>query len=188
MSNRDMSAAMLAEIAKGVVRTVDLIELQFVGGTEYFAMAWADIVWGGETYQATGDVVSVGAVNEDMDIKVGSIIISMSGVDQSNVSIALSEDYTDRPVSIYRAILDDTFSVIPEPILIFKGSMTSFSVREDPGSGESVLDWTVASHWADFEKKSGRLTNHESQQIHFPGDKGLEFASEIVKDLKWGRP
>jgi len=45
----------------------------------------------------------------------------------------------------------------------------------------------LASHWADFEKKSGRVTNSNSQSLHFAGDKGFDFAANIVKDIKWGR-
>ena len=43
------------------------------------------------------------------------------------------------------------------------------------------------SHWADFEKKSGRKTNNTSQQRFFSADKGMEFSSENVLDIKWGR-
>jgi hypothetical protein len=46
---------------------------------------------------------------------------------------------------------------------------------------------TAASHWSDFNKKSGRRTNHNSQQIFFNGDKGFEFAPKIMRDLKWGK-
>jgi len=34
---------------------------------------------------------------------------------------------------------------------------------------------------------TGRHTNHEENIIHFEGDKGFEFSSEIVKDIKWGK-
>ena len=51
----------------------------------------------------------------------------------------------------------------------------------------SNVSLSVASHWSDFKKKSGRRTNHNGQQLHFAGDKGFEFAANTVKDIKWGR-
>jgi hypothetical protein len=50
-----------------------------------------------------------------------------------------------------------------------------------------VIELDIASHWSDFEKRSGRKTNSNSQGLHFTGDKGFDFAANIVKDLKWGR-
>jgi hypothetical protein len=46
---------------------------------------------------------------------------------------------------------------------------------------------TIVSHWADFEKKSGRQTNNNSQQRFFNTDVGMDFASQTVLDIKWGR-
>ena len=49
-----------------------------------------------------------------------------------------------------------------------------------------MIELQAASQFADFEKIRGRRTNNESQQIHFPGDRGFEYAPQVVKDLKWG--
>ena len=40
---------------------------------------------------------------------------------------------------------------------------------------------------ADFEKKSGRQTNNNSQQRFFSTDVGMDFSSQTVLDIKWGR-
>ena len=51
----------------------------------------------------------------------------------------------------------------------------------------STVNLSVVSHWADFEKKSGRQTNNNSQQRFFSTDVGMDFASQTVLDIKWGR-
>ena len=38
-----------------------------------------------------------------------------------------------------------------------------------------------------FEKKNGRKTNNTSQQRFFSGDLGMDFSSQTVQDIKWGR-
>ena len=86
---------------------------------------------------------------------------------------------------IYRAVFAEGDGIIGEPIIVFDGLITSFSI--DDSREKSVIEVELASHWKDFEKENGRKTNHNSQQIHFPGDKGFEYAAKSIKGIKWGR-
>ena len=52
---------------------------------------------------------------------------------------------------------------------------------------DTEIIYTLVSHWADFEKISGRKTNPTSQQRFFSTDVGMDFASQTVLDIKWGR-
>ena len=52
---------------------------------------------------------------------------------------------------------------------------------------QSNVKLVIVSHWADFDKKSGRKTNNSSQQRFFSTDVGMDFSSETVLDIKWGR-
>ncbi len=182
-----MTPSILGEISKQKVRMFDLVEFYFDSGTIYTSMAYKEISWNGNTYLATGNFLKLSGISEEIGLKVGAVSITLSGVNQANIAIALSEDYTDRQVKIYRGFLSEEHLVIANPVLMFDGRIDSFSLSEDIESGNSALTWTVPSHWADFEKRSGRRCNIEDQQLHFPDDKGFDFASEIVKDLKWGR-
>jgi len=38
-----------------------------------------------------------------------------------------------------------------------------------------------------LKKKNGRKTNNTSQQRFFSGDVGMDFSSQTVQDIKWGR-
>jgi hypothetical protein len=69
--------------------------------------------------------------------------------------------------------------------VIYDGRIDGFDMNES--QTESTISVSVASHWSDFEKKAGRYTNTNSQELFFSGDKGFEFAANTVKDLKWGR-
>ena len=182
-----MTALMLAEIAKEKVRMFHLVEFYFDSETIYFSMSYKDISWNGNTYLATGNLLNISDISEEVGLKVGAVSIKLSGVNQANIATALSEDYTDRPVKIYRGFLSEGYLIISDPMLMFDGRIDSFSLSEDIETGTSTLTWDVPSHWADFEKQSGRRCNMEDQQLYFPDDKGFDFTSEIVKDLKWGR-
>jgi len=187
MSQRGMSAAMLTEIAKQNIILFHLVQFHF-STIEYLTDWQADIPWNGNDYLSIGNLLHIAVITEDVNPRVGVINISFSGVNQANISTALTEDYTDKQVLIYRGFLDTSHDLILDPILIYDGRIDSFELNENPDNSSSILNWIVSSHWADFEKRSGRRTNDNDQQNLFTGDKGFEFSSEIVKDLKWGRP
>ena len=90
-----------------------------------------------------------------------------------------------RPPMYTVVLLNDDYSIIGSPILIYDGRVQSFSITDSNDSSTIVI--TASSHWADFQKKSGRRTNHNSQSMFFSGDKGFEFAPNTARDLKWGR-
>jgi hypothetical protein len=45
---------------------------------------------------------------------------------------------------------------------------------------------TVASHWANWNLTKGRHFSDESQQSFSSGDKGMEFATQVKSDVRWG--
>ena len=101
------------------------------------------------------------------------------------ISTALNENIVNDSVVIYRGLLDANNSIIADPLLLYQGTIDTYAISES--ENESALGLTVVSHWADFEKKSGRLTNKNSQQRFFSTDVGMEFSSQTVLDIKWGR-
>ena len=86
---------------------------------------------------------------------------------------------------VYKGFLNSSEAVIADPFLLFKGRIESFSIDETINNSNANI--VVASHWSDFSKIEGRKTNTGSQELHFSGDKGFEFASQTVQDIKWGR-
>lgn len=185
MSGRNMSAAMLAEIAKQAVQVFELVEMYFDGGTDRFTTWNRNIDWGGNTYLATGHLLQLGDVNEDVALTIGATTIQLSGVALDAVAIALTENYTDRRVIIRRGCLDTAGGIIVDPVIIFDGRLDGFSLAEDRST--ATLSWTVASHWADFDKSAGRRTNLEDQKIHFPNDTGFRWTAQVARDIAWGR-
>ena len=60
-------------------------------------------------------------------------------------------------------------------------------MKDDSDGGKITKGLSGTNAGEEFRRKTGRHTNHEEQQIHFSGDKGFEFASEITKDIIWGK-
>ena len=69
------------------------------------------------------------------------------------------KSYHNRDVFIYKAFLDpDDLTVIGNPILIFKGIITSSSIIDNPGRS-LLVKWMLTSHWGDFVQVNGRITS-----------------------------
>ena len=109
----------------------------------------------------------------------------LSGADQTFISTVLSENITNDEVTVFRGLLADDNTLIADPFLLYKGNIESFNIQESEKS--SAVNLTVVSHWADFDKKNGRKTNNTSQQRFFSTDVGMDFSSQTVLDIKWGR-
>jgi len=188
MANRGMSAAMQTGIAESNLRMFHLVEFHF-STIDYLTDWYIDLLWNSNTYLSSGNLINFENITESINPTVAKLKATYSGVNQENIAIALTENYTDKQVLIYRGLLDSNHAIIVDPILIYDGRIDYYELMENPGeNGTSLLNWYISSHWADFEKVSGRRNNNTDQQNLFTGDLGFEFTSEIVKDLQWGKP
>lgn len=181
---RLIDSATIAELAKDDFNLATLIRFDF--SSVVYLTDWdRDISALSATWNSSPHFLGVGDVKETSDLRVNTVDITLSGVEQSYVSLFLSQNYIDVPAKIYRAVLDDNDVVIGSPILVFNGVITNYDIQDS--KSESTVTVQIASHWKDFEKENGRKTNDNSQKIYFPNDEGFEFAAKTIKDLKWGR-
>jgi len=175
------------EADKDANRPVHLVSVHFDAQTTYTTDAFHQITWDGNTYNPAGGLLQISDISEQAKVVVSTVNVSLSGVDQTYLSLVLAEDYIDRPLKIYLGFLDDVGAWVADPILMLEGRMDAPKIVEDPSKGTSVVSIAATNAWVDFERNTGRHTNHEEQQTYFAGDKGFQFASEIQKDIPWGR-
>jgi hypothetical protein len=119
----------------------------------------------------------------------------LAGVDPEFTSkIIASTQLINKRVVIYRGFFETTYTApsSSNTFLWFDGNIKDFSIEE--GGTEAKISIAVASHWADFEKKIGRLTNSATQTLTkqydstnlFSNDKGFDYASAMIGDIQWG--
>lgn len=181
---RTVHADVITALQSDSIKMANLVVLGF-SSTVRFTDYFHDLVYNSNTYDASSHLLEIGTPRESRDLQVNTLNIKLSGVEQSYVSIVLTQDWINKSVTIYRACIDTDGTIIGDPINIFQGLITQFEITEDENSVD--VDLQAASHWADFEKTAGRLTNHNRQQQFFSTDDGFNFAAETVKDIKWGK-
>ena len=185
---RGLTSSIKTELATGVIDPVLLIEIEF-GTPVYLTNAPFDITssvsGSSRTYLRNGHLKNIAGINETNKPTKNSLQLTLSGVDQTYISIALSENIINKEVYIYRGFLDANNALISDPFLLFFGTIDEYRISDTTSTANLVLNLT--SHWGNFEKTSGRVTTDNSQQRFFSGDKGMEFAALTVRDIKWGR-
>ena len=185
---RNLTTAIKNELATNNISPVHLININFatpVYLTDSPYTVTSSVSGISRTYTASDFVMGISNFTEETDITKTSLTLTLSGADQTFISTVLNENVVNDAVNIYRGFLDDSNSLIADPFLLYDGQIDSFSISES--ATESTVNISIVSHWADFEKTSGRKTNNTSQQRFFDGDVGMDFSSETVQDIKWGR-
>ena len=186
MSNRGSTSAFQTEIVKDSTQNCHLIEIYMDDTTYYLTDYFSSITFGSNTYTALGYFLGFDSVEENVSITANQLTMSLSGVSQEFTSLFLTEDYVNRKVIIRSGFLNTSNALIADPIIIFQGRMNNPTITENADSGMATVSVSIANQFIDFENVPGRYTNHENQQLHYPGDRGFEYASEIIKDVVWG--
>ena len=179
---RVTDSATITALSSDSLNLASLITFHF--DTPTYITDFGQSITYGNTYSPSSHVLEVGGSTETGGIKVNSMTIRLSSVEQTFLSKFLNENLINTKVTIQRAILDANDAVIGQPIDYFTGRIVSFDV-EDSDTSEIAVE--IASHWQDFEKIQNRKTNTKSQQFWFPQDKGFSFAASTITNLKWGR-
>ena len=185
---RTLTTAVKNELLTGQIRPIHLVTIGFstpVNITDNAFNLTSSVSGSSVTYSSSAFLVGASSFEEQTDISKTTISLSLSGVDTSFISVVLGENIVNDTVTIYRGLLDSSNSIIADPILLYQGNIDTFEVTET--ETQSNVKLIVVSHWADFDKKSGRKTNNTSQQRFFSADVGMDFSSQTVLDIKWGR-
>ena len=186
--SRSLTTAIKNALATNEIRPFHLLTIGFstpVNFTDCSFPLTSSISGSSVTYTSSDFIIGVSDFTEEIDVTKSSLTISLSGADQTFISTVLNENVTNDEVTIFRGLLDSSNAIIADPFLLYKGNIENFAINENTKS--SVVNLSVVSHWADFEKKNGRKTNNTSQQRFFSTDVGMDFSSQTVLDIKWGR-
>lgn len=192
--SRNISADLQNKLGGSKVFVADLIELHFATPI-YFTTTNISLRFDSDTaptagtnvYLAQGQFLSYGNIIESSDLRIGTLELTFTAVDTTMVAVVLNNAYIDKRVVIYRAVVGSNYTFSSSDVfLVFDGRITGFLIKEADKTAEVIL--TCASQFADFERTNGRRTNPASQNLYFPGDRGMDFSPQIAKDIAWGRP
>lgn len=183
--SRTLSAAVLAALTAANVPLIVFVELAFDSGTVRVTNAAYNQTWNGSTWIGLARLGGIDPIEEGAGVQANAIGLRLSGVPTDMVSIALGEHYQGRRCRIWAAPLSASYQVLADPVVVFDGRMDTMAVEM---GRTAIITLTAESRLADLERPRVRRYNDADQQAEYPGDKGLEFAEEMVeKELLWGK-
>ena len=154
-----------------------------------------------KTFTTLGGFLGFSQIAEERLFTTSEITISLSGVpafgktadDGSGNTVTLNfiqqflnYNYVDQPVRIYRVFFDENITNLGS-MLMFDGRISAPVIEDDPQDTTTVAA-TCASHWQDYERSNGQITNDNRQQVLYTGDRAFQYASKVIQDITWQKP
>ena len=180
---RSLSTAVQTQVSADATKIAFLVELNLstvIRLTDFYR----NIIYESESYEAGGAFLTVDDTTESGKLEVNDIKLSFSNVTDDVRSLVQSGAFTDKAVNIFLAYFN-TDETLVGAVNYFTGNISSVGITETIDN--TVLTIQVASHWANWNLTKGRHFSDASQQEFSSGDKGLEFATQVKEDVRWGK-
>ena len=183
--SRGLTSDVLAQLSASSLKPFLAMKAEFLEGDVRLWTGYGDISIGSETYTGGGTLLGVSGVEETSEIKATGLNVSLSGVDSSILSIALTANYQNRTFTMYLGMLDEAHQIISNVYQLFQGRMDTISINDSSDTVQFTL--TVESRLIDLEKPNEtRYTGVEQKRL-FAGDLGLDFVADLQdKTINWG--
>jgi len=207
--SRNLNLSTISDINKDTVNPFFAAELQFDGNN--LIRMWTGqgtlVLADGSQWVGLGQLLSISAIEETSEMAVKGATLTLSGVPQSLLSLALSNPYQGRVCRIYFGtftigqLLQQSSSYIllqdGSRIDLQSGAESSFSeifsgymdqMNVDEGPESSTIELTVENKLIDLERaRTARFTNFYQKSV-YPNDKGLEFVEDLQdRQIPWGK-
>lgn len=179
--SRTVPAAILNALQQDTVEPYYAVEAQFTGGTVRLWTGYGDRTIEGNTYTGAGSLINISGLEEVADLSSRSITVTLSGLDDEILTLALSEPYQRRTLRVLFGIIGAT-----DVVEVFSGFMNTMSIEDTADNGTvSVL---VDSRLVELERASNRRYTSESHKARYPSDTFFDYVADLQdKQITWGR-
>jgi len=179
---RSLSTDLQTQVSSTATKTAYLVELN-LSSTIRLTDWYTNVTYDSNSYEAGGSFLTVDSTIETGQLQVNEINLGFSNITDQVRSLVQDGEFTDKIVDIYLAYFNADETIVGA-INFFTGQIRNVSINETIDN--SVLNMTVASHWANWNLTKGRHYSDESQQSFSTGDRGMEFATQTKEDVRWG--
>lgn len=161
-----------------------LIRMDLSGGIIRLTDAGHDIVYNGQTYLSSGLVASVAGIKQQQELRVASIDLQFSAVDQSIVALFSNANQQNRKVIISTLILENDAHTPIGTTSVITNIINKHSIDDDENGATIVVN--VSNFLAEFEAVRGIRTTQSSFKRFYPNSTAFINSKDVGNDLKWG--
>jgi hypothetical protein len=175
--SRDLTPAVKTASLSTPKNIAVLMEADFDSGSLNLFSGYGSLTVDGVTYTGSGKAVQVDPAQETAEVQATNATVQLSGIQEADIAIALTENYQGRPCRLKLAFFDASLNLIADPVVMFSGRMDVMNLNDDPKN--PVITMTAETDFIRMTVARLRNRTNEDQQIDYPGDKGLEFVTAM---------
>lgn len=132
-----------------------------------------------------GSIASMEAVEEGFADKAPKIRLGLHVPNNVAMAALAAPLNQESGVLMYHGAIDTTTGAAVDYEMFFLGRLDR--ANRNIGLKSSTLELDLSTYWeALFEYDEGFRLNNQTQQAVYPGDLGLEYVTEVTRQLPWG--
>lgn len=183
--SRTVPAALLSALSGDEIEVFYAVDLAFDSGNMRLWTGYGDRTISSQTYTGTGNLLTIDGLEEASDLSARGTTLTLSGLDSTIVSYALTEEYQGRLVTIY-------WGVGSETVEVFSGYMDKMTIQD--AGDNATISLSVESRLITLERANVRRYTSESH-AGVRTAKGLTGSDTFFdwvtklqdKQIVWGR-
>lgn len=145
-----------------------------------------DLTISGATYTGAGSLLNISDVEETQELKSSGLSITLTGMDATVLDYALTENYQNRPITLFLGYLYGSTNETVGTLTLFKGRMITMTVNDSPDGATITLD--CENRLVDLNRPSNFRYTKDSQEFLHAGDKGFDRVASLQdKEIIWGQ-
>lgn len=184
--SRDITTDFKNAITAGSVKPLILVEAFFDSDTLRFWNGIGELTYNSNTYIGSGNLLSISEITETQNVEARGLEFELSGIPSSLLSVALSEEYQDRNISVHFAPLDATDTVISDPFTFFSGKTDVMEIEE--GRETSVIKLSAESDIVVLKRANERRRTPEDQKLTYSNDTFFDQVASLQSlEINWGK-
>lgn len=183
---RTLTAAVLAELTKGTVYPIVLVEVEFDSGTINIWSGPYELSWDSKTWTGVGHLGKVSAIKETSEVRADNFVLELSGIPSDLVGKALDEVRYGKPATVYQGFLTAAGVMIVDPFIAAKGFTDRAELEE--GGESATIRVNCENDLAALQRPNERRYTPEDQKQEFTGDLGFDFVPALQNlNIVWGK-
>jgi len=180
--SRNLDSGTIAAISASTVLPAIFLYGLFSDGAVYVWSGIGNISWNGQTWIGLGMpggecLGAISTISEDSALQAQGTSVTLSGIDSTMLTHALTAVVQGNPVKIWINLFDTNLNVIGT-VLAYQGLMDQPTI--DEGGDKCSITIAIENRLSDLQRAQSRRWTDQEQRSRYPNDDGFKFANTII--------
>lgn len=140
----------------------------------------------GENYEGAGTLLAISDIEDSKELKSSGVTFQLSGMDAEVLGYALTENYQNRPITLYMVFTSGGTNDVDGYLTLFSGRMVQIDITDDTQG--ATISLQTENRLIDLRRPSNYRYTKESQHYLYSGDTSLDQVAKVAQmQIYWGR-